>query len=65
MAELKTVHCNQCKKDVCYHYEPVNHLTQLVLVVITLGLWLPMWLWVVCSPTKMCNECDGPIWNGA
>jgi hypothetical protein len=60
----KSAYCKQCHKDVLYHYEAVNHWKQLLLAVMTLGLWLPIWFCMAFSPTKMCNECDGPIWDG-
>ena len=63
MTKPEIVFCNRCKKDVLYHFEPINHFKQLLMVVFTLGLWLPMWLYMVAGPTKMCNECNGPIWN--
>lgn len=64
MSPAKTAYCSQCKKDVPYHYNPVIHWKQLLLTIATLGLWLPMWLSLTLSPTKMCNECGGPIWQG-
>ncbi|MBN1911548.1 MAG: hypothetical protein JW818_17535 [Pirellulales bacterium] len=63
MASAAIIHCNHCKKDVQYHFDPVDHKKQLFLSLITLGLWLPVWLGLTFRPTKMCNECNGPIWN--
>ncbi len=62
MATAQTVYCGRCRKAVHYHYDPVNHWKQLLLTVVTLGLWLPIWLCMVVSPTKLCNECGGAIW---
>jgi len=62
MANPKTVLCPRCKKKVQYHFDPVNHRKQLLLTIFTLGMWLPMWLAVAFSPTKLCNECGGPLW---
>ena len=61
---LPTRRCSRCKKEVHYHTDPVNHGKQLLLTLFTFGLWLPMWLCMVFSPTKVCDECDGPIWDG-
>jgi len=63
MKKSITAYCGHCKKDVSYHYEPVNHLKQLVLSVVTLGLWLPMWLCATYLPTRLCDQCNQPIWD--
>ena len=63
MATAVAVYCGRCRKDVQHHYDPVNHWKQLLLTIITLGLWLPIWLCQVFGPTKLCNECGGPIWG--
>lgn len=62
MSHPETVYCGRCRKDVQYHYVAVNHWKQLLLTVVSLGLWLPIWLCMVFSPTKLCNECNGPLW---
>jgi hypothetical protein len=63
MATAGTFYCGRCRKDVPYHFDPVNHWKQLLLTVVTLGLWLPMWLCVVFCPTKLCNQCNEPMWG--
>jgi hypothetical protein len=65
MNASQSVYCGHCKKNVPYHYDPVNHWMQLLLSVLTLGLWLPIWLTMSFRPTKLCNECGGPIWADA
>ena len=50
-------------KEVQYHFDAVNHFAQLLLTVFTLGLWLPIWVCMVLRPTKLCDECDGPLWS--
>jgi hypothetical protein len=64
MERSETAYCSQCKRTVEYHFAPINHQKQLLLTIFTLGLWLPMWMCMVFSPTKLCNACDGPIWDG-
>ncbi|OHB79525.1 MAG: hypothetical protein A2V98_05135 [Planctomycetes bacterium RBG_16_64_12] len=59
----ETVYCGRCKKHVSYHYDPVNHWKQLFLTVFTLSMWLPMWLCLTFCPTKLCDECGGPLWG--
>lgn len=63
MSESNTARCSHCNKNVQYHYNPVNHKKQLLLTFFTIGLWLPMWLGMTLCPTKLCDECGGPIWN--
>ena len=62
-AGANTAHCSHCNKNVTFHYKTVNHKKQLLLSVFTIGLWLPMWLGMVLCPTRLCDECGGPIWN--
>jgi hypothetical protein len=60
----QTAYCRRCRKQVGYHYDPVNHWKQLLLTIGTVGLWLPMWICMAFSPTKLCNDCNEPIWDG-
>lgn len=62
MDSRKTVFCPKCNKDVSFHYPKVNHLTQLLITVISCGLWLPMWI-ASYFPSKTCDECDSVIWE--
>jgi hypothetical protein len=55
--------CKHCNKAVTFHVEPVSQLKQLGLCVLTLGLWLPIWIGMIVSPTKLCDECNEPLWN--
>lgn len=57
------VYCNECKKNVGYHYDPVNHWKNLAITIFSFGLWLPIWLLMTFAPTKICNECNRPIWD--
>jgi hypothetical protein len=63
MESVQTVYCSKCKKHVPYHYDPINHGKQLLLSIFTLGLWLPIWFCMVFSPTKLCDQCGGPLWD--
>jgi len=63
MKNIQTAHCNDCNKMVSFHYPPVNHWKHFFITLITLGMWLPMWLILRFSPTKVCDECGGPIWD--
>jgi hypothetical protein len=63
MSNETTCFCKHCNKTVTFHVEPVSHLKQFGLTVVTLGLWLPMWIGMAMSPTKLCNECNEPLWS--
>lgn len=63
MQPRTTAFCNRCKKDVPYHFNSIDHTKQFLLTLASLGLWLPMWLCMTFSPTKMCDQCDSPIWE--
>lgn len=63
MHKEQTVYCRHCEKQVGYHFEPVNQWKNLLISVITFGLWLPMWLIMIFGPTKICNECNAPLWK--
>ncbi|NLE38236.1 MAG: hypothetical protein GX621_09455 [Pirellulaceae bacterium] len=62
-AGANTARCTHCNKNVSCHYNTINHKKQLLLSILTIGLWLPMWLGMMLCPTKLCDECGGPIWN--
>ncbi|MFH1378191.1 MAG: hypothetical protein ABIH86_05525 [Planctomycetota bacterium] len=63
MSDQQTVRCNHCGKTVGYHFDPINHKKNLFLTIVSFGLWLPIWLSMAFSPTKICNECKKPIWE--
>lgn len=63
MSEKKTAYCSTCSKQVSYHCEKVSHVRQLLLTLISCGMWLPIWLTVTFKPTKLCDECRQPIWD--
>jgi hypothetical protein len=58
-----TAFCNACKKQVHFHVKPVNHALQFVIVLLTVGIWLPVWLTMTFCRTRLCNECGEPIWK--
>ena len=63
MQKEQTVHCRNCGKQVGYHFDPVNHWKNLFITIISFGLWLPIWLTMTFGPTKLCDECNEPIWD--
>ena len=63
MVNETTCFCKHCNKTVAFHVEPISHGKQLLLSILTLGMWLPMWIGMVLSPTKLCDECNKPLWE--
>lgn len=56
-----TYYCSTCKKQVNFHYEPVNHMKMALLSLLTLGLWVPVWMGLTFVKVKYCDECDYPL----
>lgn len=63
MSSENTVLCGNCKKKVHFHLNPVNHGRQLLITLLTVGMWLPVWLTMAFCQTRYCDECDSPIWK--
>ena len=63
MSNSESAYCGNCKKEVGYHYDPINHIKHLLLTICSLGIWLPIWVCVVVAPSKMCDQCGNPIWS--
>jgi hypothetical protein len=63
MDTTTTKYCKRCKKDVTWHIDRVVHWKQLLITIISCGLWLPIWLMLAFYPTKICDECNEPIWE--
>ena len=63
MVNSESIHCSHCKKEVSYHFDPIDHWRQLLFTLLSLGLWLPIWICLTFAPSKICDECGNPIWN--
>ncbi|GMV93465.1 MAG: hypothetical protein AMXMBFR82_32430 [Candidatus Hydrogenedentota bacterium] len=59
--DSKQVYCGTCRKRVPYHFVPVDHKRELIRSIITVGLWLPIWIAMSLSKTKHCDTCGNPI----
>jgi len=58
----KTAFCKHCGRTVTVHTEPIQHALHLFFAVVTLGLWVPIWLIMWLSPSaKSCSECGKDI----
>jgi hypothetical protein len=56
-----SVFCSTCHKKVAYHYAIINHRRELIKSILTVGLWLPIWLASVVVKTKVCDACGNSI----
>ena len=63
MTSPEMVYCAQCQRRVSFHVDRVNHGQQLLLTLLTVGIWLPVWLTMVFRPARLCDECGNPIWR--
>lgn len=61
LTEQNQIYCGTCRKRVAYHFVPVDHKRELLRTVITVGLWLPIWIAASLIKTKYCNTCNNPI----
>ncbi len=55
--------CKKCNKDVMTHRNTPNHILHLLLAVVTVGLWLIVWIILILfAPTRgLCTECGGQV----
>lgn len=59
MTEIAMQRCKQCRK-MTSHYKPsTSHVLHLLLSLISLGLWIPIWILVAISNSTQgqCGEC--------
>lgn len=58
MTKIGSMYCPRCQRQVATHRPAANHLLHLVLTVLTLGLWLVVWLWCAMNPgPQRCSVC--------
>ncbi len=62
MAGRAQMHCEQCNAPRLHEEDPVavNHVLHLLITVLLLGLWLPVWiLLVIFAPVRhvRCQLC--------
>jgi len=63
MTDSDIVYCGNCRQNVSYHYDSVNHLQHFIISVLSLGLFFPLWMIATFAPSKICDTCGEPIWN--
>jgi hypothetical protein len=55
------LYCSRCKTEVSYHQLPVEHHKEFFRTLVTVGLWLPMWLLATFVRTNICDACGNAI----
>ncbi len=64
MAQKQTgSYCTHCQKDVMATGTRPNHLLHLMLTLVTLGFWIPIWLSIsICKlEGYRCTQCGKQI----
>lgn len=53
-------HCNHCGGKTMHLAPQTSHILHLILSIVTVGLWIPVWLLVALSRGKpQCSVCGG------
>jgi len=62
MAAVDSAYCAYCKKQVVARKKSCNHVLHVILSLITMGLWLPVWL--ICALVGdewYCSQCGKSV----
>lgn len=53
--------CKICQKQTIHFAEKPNHILHLLLSIITVGIWVPMWILItlMCMFRNECSVCGG------
>ena len=57
-------YCDRCKQNVLVRKPATNHILHLILSLITVGFWIPIWILVgisVASTKWRCTHCGKTI----
>lgn len=59
MTDLEMKHCTRCAQETQHLKPSTSHVLHLLLSLITLGIWLPIWLLVALSNSSQgqCTKC--------
>lgn len=59
MTEIEMKHCTACRANTQHLRPSTSHVLHLILALITLGLWIPVWLLVAVSNSTQgqCSQC--------
>ena len=59
MSNMIMKKCKYCNKTTAHVAQSTSNILHLILSVITVGIWVPIWILVAMShsASKQCNEC--------
>ncbi len=60
---IRRGYCPQCKTETIQALRPISHLLHLAMSVITMGLWIPVWIVLACSPLANCTICGSRAYS--
>lgn len=63
MGKLSRGYCRNCEDFGPAEWDPVSHLLHLFLSLLTLGLWLPVWIWIGISGKRRCRACGSVAYS--
>jgi hypothetical protein len=56
----ETLWCRNCQSQTLHIGASPNHLLHFALSVLTVGLWLPFWIWIsLTQDIPRCIDCGG------
>lgn len=63
MTEKYTAHCKNCQSETIHERPSTSHVLHLLLSVITVGLWIPVWILVALSNSNqgLCLTCGRKV----
>lgn len=59
MTDIVMKHCAKCRKNTKHLRPSTSHVLHLILSLITVGLWVPVWILVAISNSTQgqCSDC--------
>lgn len=61
--KTKGAYCNHCKDQVMAQGTKPNHVLHLILTLVTLGFWFPIWVIITITKTGgyRCTRCGNRV----
>jgi hypothetical protein len=64
MANIRRAYCPKCKESVPASINGANHVLHLLLSLVTLGAWIPVWIVLaVLSSSYRCTKCGATCYG--
>ena len=63
MANLSRAYCPVCTKYGPAQWDSPSHVLHFALSLFTVGLWLPIWIFVALSGKRHCQACGNNAYN--